>query len=84
MLPKSLHQVTVMSPMEDTNSMTKAFDIVSQRNSEASVQMAKSALAGNAMMMAVAIVSLDYLPGTFVSVRILYLEKKVVLGGLSR
>lgn len=65
-----------MSPMEDTNSMTKAFNIVSKRNSEASVQMAKSSLAGNAMMMAVAIVSLVYLPGTFVSARILYPEKR--------
>lgn len=76
MLPKSLHQVTVISPMEDTNSMIKAFNIVSQRNNEASVQMAKSALVDNTMMKAVAIVSLVYLPGTFVSARILYLEKR--------
>ncbi|GMF74127.1 unnamed protein product [Aspergillus oryzae] len=76
MLPKSLHQVTVMSPMEDTNSMIKAFNTVSQRNNEASVQMAKSALVDNTMMKAVAIVSLVYLPGTFVSARILYPEKR--------
>lgn len=62
--------------MEDTNSMIKAFNIVSQRNNEASVQMAKSALVDNTMMKAVAIVSLVYLPGTFVSARILYLEKR--------
>lgn len=65
-----------MSPMEDTNSMIKAFNTVSQRNNEASVQMAKSALVDNTMMKAVAIVSLVYLPGTFVSARILYPEKR--------
>lgn len=62
--------------MEDTNSMIKAFNTVSQRNNEASVQMAKSALVDNTMMKAVAIVSLVYLPGTFVSARILYPEKR--------
>ncbi|KAE8326415.1 hypothetical protein BDV39DRAFT_206058 [Aspergillus sergii] len=44
-----------------------AFNIVSQRNNEASVQMAKSAFVDNTMMKTDAIVSLVYLPGIFVS-----------------
>ncbi|OGM44099.1 hypothetical protein ABOM_007270 [Aspergillus bombycis] len=49
------------------NEINLAFNIVSQRNNEASVQMAQSALVDNTMMKTVAIVSLVYLPGTFVS-----------------
>ncbi|KAE8416244.1 hypothetical protein BDV36DRAFT_297217 [Aspergillus pseudocaelatus] len=49
------------------NEINLAFNIVSQRNNEASVQMAKSAMVDNTMMKTVAIVSLVYLPGTFVS-----------------
>ncbi|KAF7589806.1 hypothetical protein BBP40_003615 [Aspergillus hancockii] len=40
---------------------------INLRNNEASVQMAKSAMVDNTMMKTVAIVSLVYLPGTFVS-----------------
>ncbi|KAE8378068.1 hypothetical protein BDV26DRAFT_262210 [Aspergillus bertholletiae] len=49
------------------NEINLAFNIVSQRNSETSMQMAKSAMVDNTMMKTVAIVSLVYLPGTFVS-----------------
>ncbi|KAB8207058.1 hypothetical protein BDV34DRAFT_223932 [Aspergillus parasiticus] len=43
------------------NEINLAFNIVSQRNNEATVQMAKSALLNNTMMKTVAIVSLVYL-----------------------
>lgn len=46
----------------------QAFNIVAQRDNEVSIQMAKHSLTDNTMMKTVAIVSLVYLPGTFVSV----------------
>ncbi|KAJ5835541.1 hypothetical protein N7447_001567 [Penicillium robsamsonii] len=49
------------------NEITLAFNIVSQRDSEVSVQLAKHSLSDNTMMKTVAIVSMVYLPGTFVS-----------------
>lgn len=41
---------------------------MAQRDNEVSLQMAKHSLMDNTMMKTVAIVSLVYLPGTFVSV----------------
>ncbi|KAK9850379.1 Magnesium transport protein CorA [Penicillium brevicompactum] len=49
------------------NEINLAFNIVAQRDNEVSIQMAKHSLTDNTMMKTVAIVSLVYLPGTFVS-----------------
>ncbi|KAJ5148147.1 hypothetical protein N7526_001499 [Penicillium atrosanguineum] len=49
------------------NEINLAFNIVSQRNNEVSLQLAKHSLSDNTMMKTVAIVSMIYLPGTFVS-----------------
>ncbi|KAJ6133893.1 hypothetical protein N7523_000215 [Penicillium sp. IBT 18751x] len=49
------------------NEINLAFNIVAQRNNEVSLQLAKHSLSDNTMMKTVAIVSMIYLPGTFVS-----------------
>ncbi|KAG0160511.1 hypothetical protein PDIDSM_8041 [Penicillium digitatum] len=49
------------------NEINLAFNIVSQRDNEISLQMAQHSLTDNTMMKTVAIVSMIYLPGTFVS-----------------
>jgi hypothetical protein len=44
--------------------------VVAQRNHELTMKVGENANSDNAMMKTVAIVSLVYLPGTFVSVRV--------------
>ncbi|CAI7605846.1 unnamed protein product [Penicillium glandicola] len=50
------------------NEINLAFNIVAQRDNEISLQLAQRSFTDNTMMKTVAIVSMVYLPGTFVSV----------------
>lgn len=70
-LQNEINLVAIFQPISKVlvaNVPQQAFNIVSQRDNEISLQMAQHSLTDNTMMKTVAIVSMIYLPGTFVSV----------------